>query len=410
LEHLRSEASPYPAQVEAFRNLFFDACRLRLRSDVPIGTAVSGGLDSSSVLAAVNTLGAESVARRPVDWSRAFTIVAPGTAHDELDYAMAACETARVQPTVIDLFARADPDDLDEYLYLTEGTPLTNLPAWYLYRSMREHGIKVSLDGQGADEILAGYAWDVARILQLEGAWLRRPRRTLDLVVTLAALARNSPYNPMSAKAIALSSSPLLRRLLSLIPGLRASVPRVFSTRHDEATWQEARTLAPVNSILFMAINDSIQNLLQRYDLLSMSSGLEIRMPFLDWRLVSYTLSLPGRSIIGNGFTKRILRDAMAAHLPAKVRTRKPKLQFQGPIRPLLTGALKPWLDAHPELRELAGDLTAPGRNVREIGLALVAAWKEKTFPALAGAKIAALHRQKRADPGLVAQEARGLH
>jgi hypothetical protein len=100
----------------------------------------------------------------------------------------------------------------------------------------------------------------------------------------------------------------------------------------------------------------------------------------------------------------------MAAHLPAKVRTRKPKLQFQGPIRPLLTGALKPWLDAHPELRELAGDLTAPGRNVREIGLALVAAWKEKTFPALAGAKIAALHRQKRADPGLVAQEARGLH
>src|SRR5262249_31185553 len=71
LDHIHAEAAPYRAQVERFRELFFDACRLRLRSDVPVATAISGGLDSSSTLAAVYALGAESVVRRPSDWTRA---------------------------------------------------------------------------------------------------------------------------------------------------------------------------------------------------------------------------------------------------------------------------------------------------------------------------------------------------
>ncbi len=79
LDHIHPETGSYPQQLEQFRELFFDACRLRLRSDVPIATAISGGLDSSSTLAAVHALGAESVARRPSEWARAFTIVAPGT-------------------------------------------------------------------------------------------------------------------------------------------------------------------------------------------------------------------------------------------------------------------------------------------------------------------------------------------
>ncbi len=140
LDHIDGATGTREHQVGHFRELFFDACRVRLRSDVPVATATSGGLDSSSTLAAVHALGAESVARRPAEWAQAFTIVAPGTEHDELGYALAACEAVGVESTVTDLFRRCDPAYIGDYLYLTEGRSLTNLPEWYLYQTMRESG------------------------------------------------------------------------------------------------------------------------------------------------------------------------------------------------------------------------------------------------------------------------------
>jgi asparagine synthase (glutamine-hydrolysing) len=400
LDAIHSESAGYPQQVERFRELLFDACRLRLRSDVPVATAISGGLDSSSVLAVVNALGAESVARRPDDWSRAFTAVAPGTEHDELEYATAACNASGVDAVVVDVFQRCDPTEIDEYLYLTEGMSLTNLAAWYLYRTMREQNVKVSMDGQGADEILAGYYYDAFRILQLEGSWLRRPRRTLDLVRTTRALARGSPYVQLTARKLLLLSTPALRRLVSLYPHWRTKLPSPLRKGYDAESWEMARTLPPLNSILFMAVNDEIQDLLQRYDLLSMSSGLEIRMPFLDWRLVSYTLSLPAESILGNGFTKRVLRDAMIPYLPPRILQRTEKLQFQGPVKQLLKGPLESWLDRYSAASRPAPDVLVTGSyaEISNFARRLVRQWREETYPRLAQARIASLQKQHRSD------------
>ena len=401
LDHIHAESAAYPEQVDRFRETFRDACRLRLRSDVPVGTAISGGMDSSAVLAMVNALGAESVARRPGDWSRAFTVVAPGTEHDELEYAAAACKAVGVSPVVVDLFQRCNPDDIDEYLYLTDGMPLTNLSAWYLYRSMQEQGIRVSMDGQGADEILAGYYWDAMRALRLEGSWLRRPRRTLDLVRTIAAMARGSPYTRIGARELLMGSSPALRWIAGHLAGRRQGYPPVFDEGRDAECREMAGQLPPLNSILFMAVNDGIQALLQRYDLLSMSSGLEIRMPFLDWRLVSYALSLPAESILGKGFTKRILRDAMTPYLPQKILGRKRKLQFQGPVRELLQKPLKSWIASCPGLRAEAADVLATGTygQVRELGDRLVVDWRQQTYPGFVAARVAALRKRHRSDP-----------
>ena len=406
LDHIHPESASYPKQVDHFRELFLDACRLRLRSDVPIGTAISGGLDSSAVLAAVNALGAESVARRPTDWSRAFTVVARGTEHDELEYAVVACKSAGVDANVIDLFQCCDPNHIDEYLYLTEGRPLTNLPAWYLYRSMREQGIRVSLDGQGADEILAGYSWDAMRILRLEGSWLRRPLRTLSLVTTIQALTRDSPYGQVGAKMLAVLSSPTLRWIAGRSPKQRSKLPPLLAEGHDEELWEMAKTLAPLNSILFMAVHGGIPDLLERYDALSMSNGLEIRMPFLDWRLVCYALSLPAESLLGKGFTKRILRDAMTPYLPPQIVERRRKLQFQGPIKQLLQKPLKPWLNSYPGLSRSAPDALATGtyEQISEFGIRVVAEWKERTYAGLANANVAALRARHRSDPASVYQ------
>jgi asparagine synthase (glutamine-hydrolysing) len=404
LDYIHPESISYPEQVDKFRELFRDACRLRLRSDVPVGTAISGGIDSSAVLAMVNALGAESVARRPDDWSRAFTVVARGTEHDELEYATAACAAAGVDEFVIDLVQRCDSNDIDDYLYLTEGMPLTNLSAWYLYRSMREQGVRVSLDGQGADEILAGYYWDAIRILRLEGSWLRRPLRTLDLVRTIQGVTRESPYVQLGAKELMVLSSPALLGIVGRFPKLRSRLPSFLSKDHDAECWEMARSLAPLNSILFMAVNDSIQALLERYDVLSMSSGLEIRMPFLDWRLVSYALSLPAESILGSGFTKRILRDAMTPYLPPQVLKRKRKLQFQGPIKQLLQKPLASWLESYPSLSRSAPDVLATGtyKQIRDFGSRLVREWKKQTYPRLASARVAALRKHHRSDPTAV--------
>ena len=294
-------------------------------------------------------LGRSEVARRPRDWSRAFHALVRGTEHDELEYARSACRAVGADPIVIDVLHRCQPEDVDRYLYLTEGLPLTNLPAWYLYRSMREQGLRVSLDGQGADEILAGYASDLLRDLAVEGSWIRRPARTLDLVRTARDLVRGSPYYQLrSADVELLSLVRIPERLVRYHPGFRYILP---AYQGDTAMIAEATTLPPLNGILFLAVNQGIRSLLERYDLLSLTNALEIRMPFLDWRLVSYSLSLPATSIVGGGFTKRILREMIAAYLPAAVVRRKPKLQFQGPIKDVLTGPLKPWVDAHPSHR-----------------------------------------------------------
>ena len=398
LDHITIQTTSFQQQVEQFRELFFDACRLRLRSDVTVGTAISGGLDSSAVLAAVHALGADTVARRPADWSRAFHAWVPGSDHDELEYATTTCERIGVEPIVVDVLRRCQPADVAEYLYRTEGMPLTNLPAWYLYRSMREQGIRVSLDGQGADEILGGYASDAIRALMLEGSWLRHPARTLDMVRTTRDLLRGSPYYEMSAAELYVLPFGVPDQIARYHRQLRFIVPLYHGS--DEML-RAAKTLPPMNAILFLAVNQEIRSLLTRYDVLSMSSGLEIRMPFLDWRLVSYALSLPSASLLGGGFTKRVLRDVMAPYLPANVIRRKPKLQFQGPVRSVLTGPLKPWIDAVPSFRlqvERAERENASHRIWRQTGASIVREWKAETFPRMVRDEVQRLRKRYAAD------------
>ncbi len=416
LNHVRPTGESYAGQVDRFHELFFDACGVRLRSDVPVATAISGGMDSSSVLAAVHALGKSALTRRPADWAKAFTAVAPGTEHDELEYANAACEAVGIAPIVIDLFKRCDPDEIDEYLYLTEGLPLTNLSAWYLYRSMRQHGIRVSLDGQGADEILAGYYYDAFRFIQLEASWLKRPRRTLDLLVTTQGITEGSPYFQQNSRAEVLAillilTTPSLRWTFDRLLGHRFKLPAAVESHHDPDLWQSAKTLPPLNAIMFMRINQGIQGLLERYDLLTMSSGLEARMPFLDWRLVSYTLSLPPESILGHGFTKRILRDAMASHLPAKVLNRKRKLQFQGPIRHLLQKPLRAWVESASDGSDDERQILSAGsyRQISDYGIALVDRWKRKAYLRRARDRVALLRAAHRRDPQELRRHLRAL-
>jgi asparagine synthase (glutamine-hydrolysing) len=103
--------------------------------------------------------------------------------------------------------------------------------------------------------------------------------------------------------------------------------------------------LSPLNRQLYWMFHHGVlQSILRKYDRLSMAHGVEIRMPFMDWRLVCYAFSLPDESKVGGGYTKRILREAMHTVLPDKVRTRKSKLGFVSPIESWLNGELGDWV------------------------------------------------------------------
>ena len=159
-DHLVEVPQDAAAQQERFRELFFDSIRLRMRSDVPIGTCLSGGFDSSAVVCAMSHVAADTQPhlREATDWRHAYIASFPGKSNDETPQALEAARYAEVVPHVFcidDTDALGEIDtvlrDLDD-IYIG----LTTAP-WQIYRELRRAHTLVSLDGHGADELMGGY-------------------------------------------------------------------------------------------------------------------------------------------------------------------------------------------------------------------------------------------------------------
>ncbi len=163
-DHLPSIPSRYDEQVEQFRALFLDAVRLRMRSDVRIGTSLSGGLDSSAVASAVAHVARNDahadLARCATDWQRTFIATFPGHAVDEREYADIVVAHTHASPTYWSFNPDTTLADIPASVWAMDdlsGAPA--VPVFNIYRTMREHGVVVTLDGHGGDELLAGYGW-----------------------------------------------------------------------------------------------------------------------------------------------------------------------------------------------------------------------------------------------------------
>ncbi|MFM8392422.1 MAG: asparagine synthase (glutamine-hydrolyzing), partial [Acidobacteriota bacterium] len=161
LDHLPVPPAKLHEQAEAFRELFLDACRLRLRSDVPVATCLSGGLDSSAVLctlAHLDRTGHGRTQRTASSWQRAFVATFPGTPSDEERFARLAIEHSGADPRYRPMAATAAVNELEKIIYdFEEITATLPAPIWSIYLELRREGVVVSLDGHGADELLGGY-------------------------------------------------------------------------------------------------------------------------------------------------------------------------------------------------------------------------------------------------------------
>jgi asparagine synthase (glutamine-hydrolysing) len=315
---------------ETVRELFVDSVRRNLRSDVPLGIALSGGVDSSAIVGAARLL-------EPGMPIHTFSFIAPGFARSEHEWvARAVAATGAISHTVES--ARGDLEsDLDD-LITAQGEPFGDTTIYAQYRVFqlaRESGVTVTLDGQGGDEIFAGYdGYPVQRMHSLietghflgaarfARAWAMWPRRRWP-GMTAEAFGQF-----FSARARARVRYPLASPLLDLI----ALRDRGISTGPPELVPESMRGERVKPYLRAMYTGYGLPRLVRHADRNAMHFSIESRVPFLDRALTEFVMTLPEDWLIGaDGTSKRILREAVRGLVPDEIVDRRDKIGFETP-------------------------------------------------------------------------------
>jgi len=327
---------PHDQLVAAYRDLLQDSIGIRLRADVAVGSSLSGGIDSSSVVG--------YLARgRHVERQHTFSARFPGWPLDEGRYiaeviALSGAHSHEVEPV-------PDPSDLENVIW-HQDQPFGSLSIyaqWAVMRLAREQGVTVLLDGQGADETLAGYHFYFSALFR----YLLRTGRWSELAREVRGFS--AAHGPARLRALAFYAMPesaarLLRRLRRG-PGISQAFART------QAAVASAHALSPrfrtdLDDMLASTLTETMLPGLLRYaDRNSMAFGREVRLPYLDHRLVELAFSLPWDLKLHRGQTKRVLREAMGDYLPDSVRHRMDKIGYAPPQAAWLRGPLCEWAD-----------------------------------------------------------------
>ncbi|OQA01185.1 MAG: Asparagine synthetase (glutamine-hydrolyzing) 3 [Bacteroidetes bacterium ADurb.Bin408] len=321
-DHLPEVPASYEAQAERFEMLFRDACSIRLRADVPLGTSLSGGLDSGAITSMVNHLSKNNKGLKSYE---AFTAFMPGTSSDESPYAVSLCKQLDIPLNLVKIDAvKAAETVFEDFYYFEELYHTPPFPMTETYRAFREKGVKVSLDGHGADELFSGYrnfmflafvdsGFDIKTIKEIS--------RTYNDTFSYDQAQHYDKRKPVEA---------YLKTRLWYFLKSNELLPAGIS---KEQRRDMIERMGHLNYGLYVLFHYTIlPTLLRNYDRYAMRYGVEVRMPFMDHRLVSYCLALPWHSKIKGGFTKAIVRDALSAYVPDNIRLRKAKMGYQAPL------------------------------------------------------------------------------
>lgn len=360
-----------------FGALLNESVRLHLRADVPIGSCLSGGLDSSSIVCLMADMLGGTTQIKTVSACYAEKSVDEKPFMDEV-VAHAHTQPYYVYPRAEDVFAEAETITWHQ----DEPFGSTSIFAqWCVFSEARRAGVKVMLDGQGADEQLAGYH----SAFHYYMAGLTRQGRAIDLLRTI--LQRNRYHGTPVLEQVKRQIVPLLPA--SVAAALRRGRMQTFehnwlssdvveSMGNPEgalATASRLLGLQPVQDIASLCMTlthaSNLQMLLHWEDRNSMAHAIEARVPFLDHPLVEFSLGLGEDHKIVHGDTKRVLRRAMKNVLPEAVRERRDKLGFatpeqiwfRGALRSLVTEGIEQTLSLYPSLlnaegvRKLADDM-----------------------------------------------------
>jgi len=402
LDHLEQPSFRYEDQVERWRELFLDAVKIRMRADVRIGTALSGGLDSSATFSAmahlVNQAGIHE--REANDWQHGFCAHYPDSDLDEAHWAQIVTDQIGVPLQKVEVNPVGGNWSVLDAIYQVEDPYLTlATPMLETYRAISKAGIKVTLDGHGADELFSGYG-------HLEYAFKdansNQARELNAIIQSLTTGKLHISNTNLFGKKLKQQIISVLRSNLryprNILKGFLNKTDweyMHYKLQFEDQTDPRFKSFDSLTKSLYEIFHITIlPTLLRNYDRYSMASGVEIRMPFMDYRLVAYTFSLPWTSKVGGGFTKRIMRDALKDILPEEIRCRRDKIGWNAPLHEWLRGPLKSEIEQSLGMDRLPSNIQAawgqlqnnPNPNFMDgqkvWGLLMPLLWKRAIFSA----------------------------
>jgi asparagine synthase (glutamine-hydrolysing) len=360
------------ATEEAFRerleSLLSDSVRLRLRADVPLGAHLSGGLDSSVVIA----LARRHLGDAPLS---AFTgAFAEGPAYDERPWSRAMARSVSAKPHEVVLSSRDFVDAFPTIVWhMDEPAAGPGVFPQFGVSRLASEKVKVVLGGQGGDELFIGYARYLVAYLEecLKGAIQETADRG-NYVATLATIIPSLPtlqnYVPMLRGFWQQDLfGPPARRYFRLMDRF-ADVGRLLSPDfavdrdtifHDFVSIFDASNAASmINRILYFDLKTHLQALLHVEDRTSMAFGLESRVPLLDHRLVEFMATVPPTIKFRHGKLKHLFLEAVGDLVPPAIRQRKDKMGFPVPLSEWMKGPLREFV------RDVLGSSRARARGI----------------------------------------------
>lgn len=320
------------------KELFYDSIRLRLRSDVEIGTCLSGGLDSSGIVCVTNDI------TNRKEGNKLFTIVSGESENPDYNYSRVIADYVKGNHIIRRIDKDESYSDLRKFIWHND-EPLIKASmfgGYKVYQLAKENNVKVVFDGQGLDEYAGGY-YQLPYIEYMN--YLKKNKSRNQFKNHIDYLIKEENYTEQAlTKALnmynlkkALHKFTSKRLRLNLLKSVKGWFNRDFlvdnirqSQLYNSPEIEDERIskddVKLKNFKLFKHIN--LPGILRQVDRNSMAFSVEARVPFLDHRLVEYIFSLKSEYILHNGYTKYAYREAMKGIIPENIRNRKDKMGF----------------------------------------------------------------------------------
>lgn len=311
--------------IGQFDELFSDAVRLRLRSDVPIGLTLSGGLDSTGVLAA-----AVRYSSQP---PTCFTSVYSEREKGELDWAKRASEACGAPLIPVAAPQQEWLSILSKVVWHMDGPGYSPAvyPLWRLMQQARSQGVPVLLEGQGADEALAGYPQYAILDLLCFLSGAQGVRRSVKELITRLRMLTGAFSLRWTAAWLMRELSPTMLRLHRRRVGFRSLLRKGIALSEAPERSGESDGERVRQRLLADHARNILPGLLHYGDAVSMAHSVEARHPFMDYRLVEWMFRLPTRYKLNHGETKWVLREYLRAHGQQAIGDRRDKKGYPTP-------------------------------------------------------------------------------
>ena len=330
--------------AEGLQELLLDAMRIHLRSDVPVGVFLSGGLDSSATVALLAEAGIHNL--------KTFSVAYPGGAqYDETPYARLVADRFQTNHHVLYMDPNQFLDCIPHFVWYMD-EPVAEAPALGFYliaKLLREH-VTVALSGEGSDELFAGYA--VYRYMRWLEIYRKLPegiRSLLEPILDVAGTEKTRKYlrlarQPLETRYRGVSNYDLSYKETLYTDDFRAAAaahptPDLLASYYAKTHGQDVLTRMLYADLKTWLVDD----LLIKADRMTMANSVELRVPFLDHRVVEYAATIPSSMKLRRGVVKWILKRAMKDRLPREILTRK-KVGFPTPLAFMLQRDLSGYL------------------------------------------------------------------